>query len=87
MEATMAYVIAEPCIGVKDKACVDVCPVDCIHGGEEDEQMFINPDECICCAACETECPVEAIFEDVHLPREWKHFEQVNAAYFKARAA
>ena len=45
----MTYVIAEPCIGVKDKACVEVCPVDCIHGGEGGAQMFINPDECIIC--------------------------------------
>ena len=58
----MFYVIAEPCVGVKDKACVEVCPVDCIHGGDTDAQMFINPDECIFCGGCESECPVEAIF-------------------------
>lgn len=81
------YVITEPCIGVKDKACVDVCPVDCIHGGEEDEQMFINPGECIGCAACETECPVEAIFEDVDLPAEWKHFQAKNAAHFEVETS
>jgi NAD-dependent dihydropyrimidine dehydrogenase PreA subunit len=78
----MAYVIAEPCINEKDKACVDVCPVDCIHGDENSLQMYINPAECICCAACEPECPVEAIFEDSALPAQWKHFEQTNAEYF-----
>ncbi len=81
------YVIAQPCIDVKDKACVDVCPVDCIHGGDEDEQMFINPAECIGCGACEPECPVEAIFEDKDLPPEWKHFEQKNAAHFQEQPA
>ena len=78
----MAYVIAEPCIGVKDKACVEVCPVDCIHGGDDDKQMFINPDECISCGACEPECPVEAIFEDSSLPAEWKQFTEINADFF-----
>jgi NAD-dependent dihydropyrimidine dehydrogenase PreA subunit len=78
----MAYVIAEPCINEKDKACVDVCPVDCIHGDENSLQMYINPAECIGCGACEPECPVEAIFEDSALPAQWKHFEQTNAEYF-----
>jgi NAD-dependent dihydropyrimidine dehydrogenase PreA subunit len=54
----MAYVIAEPCIGTKDTACVDVCPVDCIHprkdeaGFEAETQLYIHPDECIDCGAC-----------------------------------
>jgi len=78
----MPYVIAEPCIGVKDKACVDVCPVDCIHGDEDSPQLYIDPGVCICCGACEPECPVEAIFEDNALPPEWKHFEQINADYY-----
>ena len=78
----MAYIIAEPCIGVKDKACVEVCPVDCIHGDDDSPQMYINPGECICCAACVPECPVGAIFEDSELPTEWKHFEQINAEYY-----
>ena len=77
------YVIAQPCIGVKDRACVDVCPVDCIHGSEDSPQLYINPDECIGCSNCEPECPVGAIFEDTELPAEWKHFEGVNAAFFE----
>ena len=78
----MTYVIAEPCINVKDKACVDVCPVDCIKGSDDDPQLYINPQECIFCGACEPECPVEAIFLDVELPEQWKHYEQINADYF-----
>lgn len=79
---TNAFVIAQPCIDVKDKACVDVCPVDCIHGDEDSPQMYINPDECIFCGACEPECPVEAIFEGSELPEKWKQYEKINAEYF-----
>ena len=50
----MAYIIAEPCIGVKDGACVEVCPVDCIATTDQDQMYYINPEECIDCAACET---------------------------------
>ena len=75
----MTYVIAEPCIDVKDGACVDVCPVDCIH---EVERMFvIDPEECIDCGACEPECPVEAIFPEDALPAKWHVFVRINAAY------
>ena len=58
----MPYVITEACINTKDKACVDVCPVDCIYEGEN--QLFIHPDECIDCGVCEPECPAEAIVPD-----------------------
>lgn len=78
----MAYVIAEPCINVKDKACVDVCPCDVIHGDENSPQMYIDPVGCIDCAACEPECPVEAIFQDSDLPAQWKHYEKINADFF-----
>ncbi|MBV9866517.1 MAG: 4Fe-4S binding protein [Abitibacteriaceae bacterium] len=79
------YVIAEPCVGVKDKACVEVCPMDCIHGEESDPQLYINPNECIICGACEVACPVGAIFEADALPAEWKHFEQINADYYREK--
>jgi len=85
----MAYVIAEPCIGTKDTACVNVCPVDCIHprkdeaGYETVDQLFIDPDTCIDCGACVPECPVSAIFPEPDLKDEWKSFAQKNAAYFK----
>lgn len=76
----MAHVIVEPCIGVKDAACVDVCPVDAVAEGED--QYFINPDECIDCGACEIECPVEAIFVIDDVPEQWQHFVEKNAQFF-----
>jgi len=83
----MAYVITEPCIGTKDSACVDVCPVDCIHP-RKDEPAFetakmlnIHPDECIDCGACVPECPVEAIYPLEDLPEEWSAYEAINAAW------
>ena len=77
----MPYVITEACIGLKDKSCVDVCPVDCIYEGPE--QLFIHPDECIDCGACEPVCPVSAIFQEDAVPDEWKHFVDSNAAYYR----
>jgi ferredoxin len=77
----MTYVIAEPCIGVKDRSCVDVCPVDCIYEGED--QLYIEPDECIDCGACVPACPVEAIFALDETPEKWKNFIPVNAEYFQ----
>ena len=85
----MTYVIAEPCIGEKDNSCVEVCPVDCIHptpdepGYEAEEQLFIDPDECIDCDACVEACPVDAIFAQEQVPSEWAHFTLLNAEYFK----
>ncbi len=69
----MTYVITQPCVGVKDASCVDVCPVDC----------NINPDECIDCGACEPACPVTAIFEESATPEEWKQYIKINADFFK----
>ena len=79
----MTYIIAEPCVDVKDKACVEVCPVDCIHpvDGESVNMLYIDPDECIDCGACEPECPVEAIFAEEDLPEEWNKYIEINAAY------
>ena len=79
----MTYVIALPCIGCKDQACATICPCDCIHGGPNDAQLFINPDECIHCGLCEPECPVDAIFSEDELPEKWRGFTQINADYFK----
>jgi NAD-dependent dihydropyrimidine dehydrogenase PreA subunit len=75
----VTYVIAEPCIDIKDRSCVDVCPVDCIH--EADRMLVIDPEECIDCGACEPECPVEAIFPEDALPDKWERFVRINAAY------
>lgn len=85
----MTYVITEPCIGSKDTACIDVCPVDCIHPGKDEdafesvEMLYINPDECIDCGACEPACPVQAIFVEDAVPEQWTHFIQLNADYYK----
>jgi NAD-dependent dihydropyrimidine dehydrogenase PreA subunit len=77
------YVIAEPCIGIKDMSCIAVCPVDCIH--DVGEQLVIDPDDCIGCGACESECPVGAVFSDNALPREWLAYIQLNADLAAAR--
>jgi NAD-dependent dihydropyrimidine dehydrogenase PreA subunit len=77
----MPYVITEACINTKDKACVDVCPVDCIYEGPE--QLYINPDECIDCGACVPACPVEAIFVLDEVPEKWKGFIATNAEYYQ----
>jgi len=79
----MTYIIAEPCVGVKDKACVDVCPVDCIY--EDDTQLYIHPDECIDCGACVDPCPVEAIFHEDELPEKWSKFYDINIKYFEGK--
>ena len=94
----MTYIIAEPCVGTCDTACIEVCPVDCIHGPEDregmgaeakeegvdptDKMLYIHPEECIDCGACEPECPVEAIFEEDATPEEWKKFIKINYDYF-----
>jgi NAD-dependent dihydropyrimidine dehydrogenase PreA subunit len=85
----MAYVIAEPCIGVKDTACVDACPVDCIHPRKDetsfasDTQLYIDPVECIDCGACVPVCPVSAIFALDDLPEKWKEYAAINAEHYK----
>ncbi len=67
---------------MKDASCVDVCPVDCIHTKVEAPQYYINPDQCIDCAACESACPVSAIYFDADLPDEWRQYIQLNRDYF-----
>ncbi|MDP3710486.1 MAG: 4Fe-4S binding protein [bacterium] len=123
----MAYIIAAPCVDVKDRSCVEVCPVDCIYEADVDQgvlgppdgsvgpgmkdqvvlrkdggrhsiaqefmtdpgkkdqarrQLFIHPEECIDCGACEPECPVEAIFAEEEVPEEWKEFIKLNTEVF-----
>jgi ferredoxin len=84
----MAYVIAEPCIGVKDSACVDARPVDCIHPKKDEpefagvEMLYIDPVESIDCGACVPVCPVSAIFALEDLPGKWSDFTQKNADYY-----
>jgi NAD-dependent dihydropyrimidine dehydrogenase PreA subunit len=78
----MPYVITEACINVKDRACVDVCPVDCIYEGED--QLFIHPDECIDCGACEPECPVSAIYPEEDVPPGLQPFIALNRDIFNS---
>ena len=79
----MTHVICQPCIDVKDKACVDVCPVDCIHGKDADPQLYINPNDCIDCTLCVDACPVTAIFAEEDVAAEWSPFIASNAEYFR----
>ena len=78
----VTYIIAEPCIDIKDLSCVDVCPVDCIH--EFERILVIDPEECIDCGACEPECPVEAIFADDSVPEQWASYTEKNRVFFGA---
>jgi len=73
----MTYIIVEPCIDVKDAACVDVCPVDCIHPTkneteefEKEKMLYIDPEECIDCGACEPVCPSRNSREVEKLPSD-----------------
>jgi NAD-dependent dihydropyrimidine dehydrogenase PreA subunit len=79
-EDRMTYVIAQPCVDLKDRACVDECPVDCIYEGKR--MLYIHPDECVDCGACEPVCPVEAIFYEDDTPEEWKQFYDANVHFF-----
>jgi len=79
----MTYVITTPCIDVQDQACVEVCPVDCIHFDEgADRMLFINPDECIDCGACEPACPVSAIFAEDDVPAAEAVYTGLNANWY-----
>ena len=94
----MAFIIVEPCVSTCDTACVEACPVDCIHGpidisgqGAEAQapgfdpiglQLYIDPEECIDCAACEPECPVEAIYEEGDVPAKWEAYIDKNYQFF-----
>ena len=76
----MTYVIGQPCVDVTDRACVDECPVDCIYEGRR--SLYIQPDECIDCGACEPVCPVEAIYYEDDLPADLAPYLADNAAFF-----
>ena len=91
----MPYIITEPCVGVCDAACVDVCPVDCIHPKKDEwakkgyvegqlagKQLFVDPEECIDCGACEPVCPVQAIFTEEEVPEKWKSYIGTNYSHF-----
>ncbi|MBL4680751.1 MAG: ferredoxin family protein [Pseudomonadales bacterium] len=73
----MAFIVTESCIECKHTDCVEVCPVDCFYEGPN--FLVINPDECIDCALCEPECPVDAIFSEDELPENEQAFLDLNA--------
>ena len=77
----MTYIIAEPCVDVLDKACIEECPVDCIYEGNR--MLYIHPDECVDCGACEPVCPVEAIFYEDDVPEQWKDYTSANYEFFE----
>ena len=85
----MTYIITEPCIGTKDTACIESCPVDCIHPRQDEDefegetQLYIDPEECIDCGACVPECPVEAIFPEDEVPEEWQKYIDINYKWFE----
>ena len=93
----MTYTIIEACIGEKDRSCIDVCPVDCIHDdvhmdgvGEDESQdkiLYIDPDECIDCGACEPACPFTAIFAEDDVPDNMQEYTEINALWFKDKDA
>ena len=84
----MAYIITRLCRDCVDTGCVAVCPVDCIYeytGSDREawpNQLYIHPDECIDCGACEPVCPVEAIFYEDDVPDQWKEYHQANVEFF-----
>ena len=72
----MTYVVTESCIRCKYTDCVDVCPVDCFKVGPN--FLVIDPDECIDCAVCVPECPVNAIYSDADVPADQQEFIELN---------
>ena len=82
-ENGMPFVITEPCNGVKDASCVEVCPVDCISTTDQEEMYYIDPATCIDCSYCVSVCPVNAIFDEFNIPSEWRTYIQKNREFFK----
>ncbi|MSQ29779.1 MAG: ferredoxin family protein [Dehalococcoidia bacterium] len=79
----MTFVITQTCIDTRDQACVEVCPVDCIHFEEgADRMLYINPLECIDCGACQPACPVTAIFPEADVPEAMRFFSDVNSGWY-----
>ena len=87
----MSHYITEPCIKTKDGACVDVCPVDCIHPRKDEpdfareEMLYIDPNVCIDCGLCVDECPVRAIYPEDDVPAAWRGYVEKNKAYYEEK--
>jgi NAD-dependent dihydropyrimidine dehydrogenase PreA subunit len=79
----MAFVITEACIDEATQDCIDVCPVDCIHfDPDADRKLYIDPDECIDCGACQPACPVDAIFPENKVPGPMKEYVELDARWY-----
>ena len=78
-----SYVITDPCVGVKDGTCVEVCPVDCIETTPEEDQFYIDPALCIACEQCVLVCPVDAIYLAHEVPEEWRGSIEKNEEFDK----
>jgi len=85
----MTFIVTQPCLNEKTKDCMDVCPVDCIYEESDhlDPMVYINADECIDCGACESACPVNAIFAEADVPEEWSEYIELNLQWFDDRDA
>ena len=81
----MTFVITQPCIDTMDQSCVEVCPVDCIHFEQDtaDRMLYIDPDACIDCGACQPACPVQAIFPGAEVPDEMAAYTDINALWYQ----
>ncbi len=77
----MTFVVTQACVDIKDRSCIQVCPADCIYEGGR--MMYINPDQCIDCGACEEVCPTQAIRYDGDLAGEDEKFLDLNADFFE----
>jgi NAD-dependent dihydropyrimidine dehydrogenase PreA subunit len=77
----VTYVITQACVDVLDRACIEECPVDCIYEGER--RLYIQPDECVDCGACEPVCPVEAIYYEADVPEQWRDGHLISAGFFE----
>lgn len=77
----MTFVVTQDCVDVKDKSCIEVCPVDCLYEGGR--MMYIRPDQCINCGACEAACPMEAIRFEEELEADNRDYLSINAQFFE----
>jgi len=79
----LTFVITEPCIGVKDATCLEVCPVRCISTTDAEDMYFIDSEVCINCSYCEPVCPVNAIFDEFKVPSDQREFLRRSREFYK----
>ena len=84
----MARVITEACIGSKDRSCVDVCPMHCIHDdGPEDQILYIEPELCMDCDGCVAICPTGAVYAEDEVPEGLRVYVEINALWYRDKEA